>query len=94
MPVKSNQMTGTPVARVVEKFGGYTAFRKALAKAGYSVDMASIRRWNNPVGVNRGSGGFFPTRAIPFVVKAAKQGKIPLTTFDFSPSLPSIPNNE
>lgn len=78
-------MVGTPVARVVEKFGGYTAFRKALAKAGYSVDMASVRRWNNPVGVNRGSGGFFPARAMPFILKAANQGKIPLTADDFSP---------
>lgn len=85
MPVKNNQMTGTPVARVVEKFGGYTAFRKALAKAGYSVDMASVRRWNNPLGTNRGLGGFFPSRAIPFVVKAANQGRIPLTAADFSP---------
>lgn len=85
MPVKSNQMKGTPVARVVEKFGGFGAFRKALLRAGYSVDAASIRRWNNPTGVNRGCGGFFPARAMPFVLKAAAQGKIPLTAADFSP---------
>lgn len=74
----------TQVDRIVLAFGGVTALRNSLAKAGVTLAPSTVYRWNYPRS-KRGRDGIIPLESMKAVLAAARNEGIMLTSEHLDP---------
>lgn len=78
-PIKLNQ-----AERLIARFGSTSILHARLNEVGLKINIQAIYKWYWPKS-RQGTGGLIPTRAWPYIIKAAILEGIVLGPEDFDP---------